>query len=408
MSTTRMGRLGSSLFAAALALAAPAASRADAYVSTSVGPRPVSFDIFYEELSPYGAWVQCEPYGWIWMPAGVGVGWQPYTTGYWSYTSAWGYTWYADEVWGWAPFHYGNWIFAPAYGWAWVPGYAWGPAWVSWRYGAGFVGWAPLPPRYYGGYGYGYGRNGRQAPVQSDVRNDVASTVDPKHYVVVPEGRFPDTHVSTAMRREVGDTDINRMQQVERLPQLRVARDDSGGNVVTDRLGEQGPGARDLARVDRGDLGGNTQVLDNERVRDIGRSGELDTGRGREVGRIDATRTPLPRLAPTPRLPSAGVNERVYETRARNPADQNPNFHGIPRSEPSSVPQPRLAPSSRMPSQPYVGPSRSGFPSAPRVMPAPRSGPPVMRAAPAPRSNFRAAPASGPRAMPRSMPRGRR
>ena len=31
-------------------------------------------------------------------------------------------------------------------GWCWVPGYTWGPAWVSWRYGDGYCGWAPLPP----------------------------------------------------------------------------------------------------------------------------------------------------------------------------------------------------------------------------------------------------------------------
>jgi hypothetical protein len=28
----------------------------------------------------------------------------------------------------------------------WVPGYEWGPAWVSWRFGGNYVGWAPLPP----------------------------------------------------------------------------------------------------------------------------------------------------------------------------------------------------------------------------------------------------------------------
>ncbi len=386
--------------AALVALAAPAVSRADVYVSATIGPRPVSFDIFYQELSPYGAWVQCEPYGWIWMPAGVGVGWQPYTTGYWGYTASYGYAWYADEVWGWAPFHYGNWVFTPAYGWAWVPGYSWGPAWVSWRYGAGFVAWAPLAPRYYGGgyrHGHGYGHGGRyQAPVQPDVRNDVAGTVDPKHYVVVPEARFADNHVATTMRREVGGADINRMQQVERLPQMRVAKNDA--NVVSNRLGEDGPGARDIARVEQGDLGSHAQALDDGRGR--GRVNDLDTGRVREMGRDDATRTALPRLAPTPRLPAAGSsNDRVYESNgARASGGQNPNFQGVPRT-PSNQAQPRVMPNSPrvMPSQPTA---------APRINTMPRSAP-VMRATPAPRSNFRAAPSSGPRAMPRSMPRGR-
>jgi len=35
---------------------------------------------------------------------------------------------------------------APGLGWVWVPGYEWAPAWVSWRYGDEYVGWAPLPP----------------------------------------------------------------------------------------------------------------------------------------------------------------------------------------------------------------------------------------------------------------------
>jgi hypothetical protein len=32
-------------------------------------------------------------------------------------------------------------------GWCWIPGTLWGPAWVSWRWGGGYVGWSPLPPR---------------------------------------------------------------------------------------------------------------------------------------------------------------------------------------------------------------------------------------------------------------------
>src|SRR5690606_4283510 len=36
----------------------------------------------------------------------------------------------------------------PSYrGWGWVPGYEWGPAWVEWRSGNGYYGWAPMMPR---------------------------------------------------------------------------------------------------------------------------------------------------------------------------------------------------------------------------------------------------------------------
>jgi hypothetical protein len=57
-----------------------------------------------------------------------------------------GWTWVSDWDWGWAPFHYGRWLTIGGYGWCWVPGTIWGPAWVSWRYGGGYAGWAPLPP----------------------------------------------------------------------------------------------------------------------------------------------------------------------------------------------------------------------------------------------------------------------
>jgi len=30
--------------------------------------------------------------------------------------------------------------------WFWVPGETWSPATVAWRFGGGFIGWAPLPP----------------------------------------------------------------------------------------------------------------------------------------------------------------------------------------------------------------------------------------------------------------------
>jgi hypothetical protein len=33
-----------------------------------------------------------------------------------------------------------------SYGWMWVPGYEWAPAWVSWRGGSDYYGWAPLGP----------------------------------------------------------------------------------------------------------------------------------------------------------------------------------------------------------------------------------------------------------------------
>ena len=100
---------------------------------------------FYTELNQYGQWVQTPQYGTVWIP-NAGQGFQPYVTnGHWVVTE-YGNTWVSDYNWGWAPFHYGRWYQDPYRGWAWVPGNDWGPAWVSWRSGGGYYGWAPLGP----------------------------------------------------------------------------------------------------------------------------------------------------------------------------------------------------------------------------------------------------------------------
>lgn len=105
----------------------------------------VSFQAFYNELAPYGRWVENRDYGRVWIPA-VEAGFQPYgTRGHWVVTE-YGNTWVSDYEWGWAPFHYGRWVFDDYYGWIWVPGEEWGPAWVTWRSGGGYYGWAPLSP----------------------------------------------------------------------------------------------------------------------------------------------------------------------------------------------------------------------------------------------------------------------
>jgi len=106
-------------------------------------PGTASVTYFHEQLSPYGRWVQRDGYGEVWVPY-VAAGWRPYTTGHWIYTDQ-GWAWVADESWGWAPFHYGRWYYADG-GWGWVPGTVWAPAWVAWRNGGGYVGWAALPP----------------------------------------------------------------------------------------------------------------------------------------------------------------------------------------------------------------------------------------------------------------------
>ncbi len=105
----------------------------------------VSYQTFYDELSPYGQWVNDPQYGNVWVPD-AGNDFRPYyTNGQWAMTD-YGNTWVSNYPWGWAPFHYGRWTYNPFYGWVWIPGNTWGPAWVSWRWGGGNCGWAPMAP----------------------------------------------------------------------------------------------------------------------------------------------------------------------------------------------------------------------------------------------------------------------
>ncbi|MBI4719188.1 MAG: hypothetical protein HY763_15425 [Planctomycetes bacterium] len=129
------------IVAAALATALPAgAARVRAHVELDI-------DVFVDALAPHGEWLQTESLGWVWTPYDVPVGWRPYTDGRWVYADDCGWTFVSDVEWGWAVFHYGRWAFDPHFGWVWVPGTEWAPAWVAWRSGEGYVGWAPLPPQ---------------------------------------------------------------------------------------------------------------------------------------------------------------------------------------------------------------------------------------------------------------------
>ena len=107
----------------------------------------VSYQTFYDELAPYGQWVNDPEYGNVWVP-NEGGDFRPYgNRGHWVMTE-YGNTWVSEDPWGWACYHYGRWTYNPYYGWIWVPGYEWAPAWVSWRFGGGYCGWAPLAPGY--------------------------------------------------------------------------------------------------------------------------------------------------------------------------------------------------------------------------------------------------------------------
>ena len=108
--------------------------------------RDVSYQTFYDELSPHGRWIDYPGQGYVWVPD-VKEDFRPYSSnGHWVWTDNYEWMWVSDYDWGWAPFHYGRWDQDANFGWYWVPGYEWSPAWVAWRDGGDYYGWAPIRP----------------------------------------------------------------------------------------------------------------------------------------------------------------------------------------------------------------------------------------------------------------------
>ena len=153
--------------------------------STTIESRPATpetttYSTFYRKLEPYGDWIDTSSYGYVWQPrpAAQSRNWRPYTNGHWVYTDA-GWTWISEEPFGWATYHYGRWLRLRGTGWVWVPGNDWAPAWVSWRKGNDYIGWAPLPPE---------AHFDRRTGIQNWA--DSSYDIGPEQYTFVPANEF--------------------------------------------------------------------------------------------------------------------------------------------------------------------------------------------------------------------------
>jgi hypothetical protein len=116
----------------------------DTYDTVAPGEPVEAVDVFYDQLSPYGVWVDEPDVGRVFVPETANY--VPYTTGHWEYTNL-GFVWISTEPYAWATSHYGRWAYSRHYGrWYWLPDTSWGPAWVEWRTAGNDFGWAPLGP----------------------------------------------------------------------------------------------------------------------------------------------------------------------------------------------------------------------------------------------------------------------
>jgi hypothetical protein len=107
----------------------------------------IGFDLFSDQLAPFGYWLYSDRWGLVWQPADVPSDFRPYFSGgHWVYTDDYGWYWQSEQPWGDIAFHYGRWVNDPDDGWLWLPGYVWSPGWVVWRSNGQYIGWMPMPP----------------------------------------------------------------------------------------------------------------------------------------------------------------------------------------------------------------------------------------------------------------------
>jgi hypothetical protein len=183
----------------------------------------VSFQVFYDELSPYGHWVDYGDYGNVWVP-NAGANFTPYSTGgHWVYTD-YGWTWESDYSWGWAPFHYGRWNYDNDYGWIWIPGEEWGPAWVSWRSCDGYYGWCPM------GYGMDIGVGYSEPQRWRFVRREYITSSDVSRHYEHRRDNAAFIGRSTVINRTGVDND--RHVTYVSGPQKEEVEKSTGGHIV--------------------------------------------------------------------------------------------------------------------------------------------------------------------------------
>ena len=177
----------------------------------------VSIDFFYNNLSG-GNWIEVGDYGYGWQPdvATSDPNWRPYADGYWAYTDV-GWAWVSYEDFGWATYHYGRWANLADYGWVWFPGtdLEWGPAWVSWRTGGDYVGWAPLPPRG-PGIAYAGGPIGGRVDIEFDIGPAYYNFIDARFIgePVLRDRIFPYSQNVTYIENTVNVTNITVQNNV--------------------------------------------------------------------------------------------------------------------------------------------------------------------------------------------------
>jgi hypothetical protein len=279
----------------------------------------VTVQYFQEALPKDGGQWNQSPFGPAWQPD-VPAGWRPYTDGQWAHTDQ-GWAWVGNEPWAWATYHYGRWYQGENDRWAWVPGNVWAPAWVAWRQGGGYVGWAPLPPSV--GYADG-GVDLSQAeipagayafvPARSLLAPRLSVVVLPVEHGSLMLGRTADITRFASAGGRVVDLGVN-VENIERatgrpVRQFRIAAlqaGHAGGRPSGGQLAfAQPPALAHAARVSPGEFG---RALERQSAARRARFAGTSRGASERSSRAQST---------TERLTgSVGTRSRATSTDAR-------------------------------------------------------------------------------------------
>lgn len=342
----------------------------------------ISFQTFYDQLSPYGIWTYSPEYGYVWAP-NAGRYFKPYfSNGRWVYTH-YGWTWVSNYRWGWAPFHYGRWIYDDWRGWLWVPGYDWAPAWVAWGNYNNNYGWAPLAPGINININFGWrppsgwwtfvpgNRFGGSNWDRYTIRNNRNVTVNNITIINnIYNGNHGSNRVASPWMRGPEARDVERRTNTRIRPmEITDSRDPSADRVANNKVAIYRPAVNKQAEAKPG------RVEEMDKVRPVTKLPERDPGNNlvrptrptnpRPVDPAPVTKpvTPSPRPKPTPEtrpVTPAPKPQPRPETRPTNPAPK-------PQPTPRPVTRPAQPQSTKPAPKPVTRPAEKSKPT-----PAPR------------------------------------
>ena len=341
---------------------------------------------FQAALEPYGEWRRHPRWGEVWVPDDRPRDWRPYTYGHWVYTDEWGWYWASDDEeadWGWVTYHYGRWAHDRQLGWFWIPGDEWAPAWVDWRRGGDYLGWAPLPPD--------------DVIVEYEDNPFYWIFVQPR-YLLAPRMRtfiLPPQRTVVVIRQTVV---VNRTVRLEHMRSRIAVNPGIAPNIVAAAARNPVPIFRVQPRVIAGTQGviGAVQV----RPQDLSRRGQVRT-RGPAPVQATIQRTTTV-IQPAPSVPTAQPLGKTERGRLGSHPPRAAQGGTVPPPTPvqqqapiqQQAPAPTPVPTQQTPVQQQKTPVQQQTPAAtqpPRAPLAPRPG-----GAPATMSQPPAPPASGP------------